>query len=67
MTALSRIRELEELAKGKTKAVRRAHQRRVAGIGDTSGRIKVVENLSTPDADFDDEDIKPFDEMDDML
>jgi putative transposase len=65
--ALSRIRELEELAKGKTKAVRRAHQRRVAGIGDTSGRIKVVENLSTPDADFDDEDIKPFDEMDDML
>jgi len=66
-TAYDRMREIEDEAKAKTKAARRATQRRSMGIGATAKTVTPLpvaqqeqnDMLTTPD-------IQPFDEMDDL-
>lgn len=64
--AYDRMRQIEEAAKGKTKAVRRAAQRRTLGIGQVGTRpaIGAAESMSPVVTSI--PDIRPFDDMDDQ-
>jgi len=64
--ALTRLRELEEASKSKTKASRRARQRKTMGIGATSRRVSSKQESTSQDFDLGDLDnLQPFDDLDD--
>lgn len=65
-TAYDRMRQIEEAAKGKTKAVRRAAQRRSLGIGQVGTRPAIAPEMPTKSANEPIPDIRPFDDMDDQ-
>lgn len=64
--AYERMRAVEVEAQGKTKAVRRAEQRRKSGLGVVKPAIKKAEVTEAPSTAPMLPDIKPFDELDDM-
>lgn len=64
--AYERMRAVEEEAQGKTKAVRRAEQRRKSGASVIKPAIKNIEVAEAPSTAPMLPDIKPFDELDDM-
>jgi putative transposase len=64
--AYERMRAVEEEAQGKTKAVRRAEQRRKSGLGAVKPAIKITRAAEAPSTAPMLPDIKPFDELDDM-
>lgn len=66
--AYERMREIEELAKNKTKAARRSKQRRSMGIGATAREVEWPSKPSPTSGDggMAPTDIQPFDEMDDL-
>lgn len=65
-TAYDRMRQIEEAAKGKTKAVRRAAQRRSLGIGQVGTRPAIAPGIPTNSVNEPISDIRPFDDMDDQ-
>lgn len=67
-TAYERMREIEELAKDRTKAARRSKQRRSMGIGAMEREVaRPSKPLPMPgDGGVAPSDIQPFDEMDDL-
>ena len=64
--AYDRMRQIEEAAKGKTKAVRRAAQRRTLGIGQVGTRPAIGAEESMSPVAMPTPDIRPFDDMDDQ-
>lgn len=64
--AYDRMRQIEEAAKGKTKAVRRAAQRRNIGLGQVGTRPAVAQEVHAKQAIEPLRDIQPFDDMDDQ-
>lgn len=65
--AYSRMRELEDEAKGKTTAVRRSNKRREMGIGATSNtHLKPPHNPVPPSTDDDLDDLQPFDVLEEL-
>ena len=64
--AYDRMRQIEEQAKGKTKAVRRAAQRRSLGLGVTTKHSPSPSVPPEPEAEPAVSSILPFDDMDDM-
>jgi len=65
--AYTRMRELEEEAKGKTAAVRRANKRREMGVKAAAKRLLKPPNEPVPpDTDDDLDDLQPFDVMEEM-
>lgn len=64
--AYSRMRELEEAAKGKTTAVRRANKRREMGINKTFTNTNPPKAPIPPDTYDDIEDLQPFDVMEEL-
>jgi putative transposase len=64
--AYDRMRQIEEEAKGKTKAVRRAAQRRSLGLGATTKQSPSPSAPPVPKAEPAVPNILPFDDMDDM-
>lgn len=62
--AYDRMREIEEVAQAKTKAARRAQQRRRDGIGADKPTGKPAMTVPTDAVSI--EDIAPFDELDDL-
>ena len=70
-SAYERMRTIEQEAEGKTKAARRAQQRRST---DNGTRIQMPIKALTPQLTFDKQvdelsldDIQPFDDLDDLL
>ncbi len=64
--AYDRMRQIEEAAKGKTKAVRRAAQRRSLGIGQLGTRPTTAPAEPAQLVAASGPDIRPFDDMDDQ-
>lgn len=65
--AYSRMREIENDAAGRTKAVRRSNKRRKLGIGATSRTIeKAPIEPVPPNADEDLDDLRPFDDLEEL-
>lgn len=64
--AYERMRAVEAAAHGKTKAARRAEQRRKSGLGASKPAVKKVAPIETPPVVMTLPDIKPFDELDDL-
>lgn len=63
--AYDRMREIEEAAKGKTKAVRRAAQRRTTALGQIGTRPNIQPSNATAHAANMPTDVLPFDDIDD--
>lgn len=64
--AYERMRAVEEAAHGKTKAVRRAEQRRKSGLGASKPAGKKAASVETLPVALTLPDLKPFDELDDL-
>lgn len=64
--AYERMRAVEVEAQGKTKAARRAEQRRTSGFGASKSVAKKAAPVETPSVAPTLSDLKPFDELDDL-
>ena len=64
--AYERMRAVEAEAQGKTKAARRAEQRRASGLGASKPIAKKVAPVEAPPVAPLPTDLKPFDELDDL-